>query len=55
MGGESTAAHLVRAFDPLGVLIGLNGVILLAYLVAIPANEIIIPTVLIAHRPHTGA
>jgi DtxR family transcriptional regulator, Mn-dependent transcriptional regulator len=32
--------------DPLGVLIGLNGVILLAYVVAIPANEIVIPTVL---------
>jgi ferrous iron transport protein B len=27
-------------------LIGLNGVILLAYLVAIPANEIVIPTIL---------
>jgi len=28
------------------VLLGLNGVILLAYVVAIPANEIVIPTVL---------
>ena len=28
------------------MLIGLNGVILLAYVVAIPANEIVIPTVL---------
>jgi ferrous iron transport protein B len=53
-GGESTAAHLVRAFDPLGVLIGLNGVILLAYLVAIPANEIIIPTVLMLTALTTG-
>lgn len=32
--------------QPLGLLIGLNGVILLAYVVAIPANEIVIPTVL---------
>ena len=32
--------------DPVGILIGLNGVILLAYIVAIPANEIIIPTIL---------
>jgi ferrous iron transport protein B len=32
--------------DPFGMLIGLNGVILLAYVVAIPANEIVIPTVL---------
>jgi len=46
VGGASLAEHLVRWLDPLGVLIGLNGVILLAYVVAIPANEIIIPTVL---------
>ncbi|KGI81413.1 iron transporter FeoB [Actinopolyspora erythraea] len=42
----SIAAHLVNALEPLGWLLGLNGVILLAYLVAIPANEIIIPTIL---------
>ena len=34
------------SLQPLGFLIGLNGVILLAYIVAIPANEIVIPTVL---------
>jgi ferrous iron transport protein B len=36
----------VSGLDPVGVAIGLNGVILLAYIVAIPANEIIIPTIL---------
>ncbi len=46
VGGDSIAAHLVHAFDPFGVVLGLNGVILLAYLVAIPANEIVIPTIL---------
>lgn len=46
VGGASLATHLVRALDPVGVVLGLNGVILLAYLVAVPANEIIIPTVL---------
>jgi ferrous iron transport protein B len=46
VGGVSIAEHLVHAFDPVGLLIGLNGVILLAYVVAIPANEIVIPTVL---------
>jgi ferrous iron transport protein B len=45
-GGLSVAEHLIGWFDPIGVLIGLNGVILLAYVVAIPANEIVIPTVL---------
>jgi len=46
LGGSSVAEHLVGWLDPVGVLIGLNGVILLAYVVAIPANEIVIPTVL---------
>jgi ferrous iron transport protein B len=45
-GGDSLAGHLVGGLDPVAVLIGLNGVILLAYVVAIPANEIVIPTVL---------
>ncbi len=46
IGGVSLAEHLINLLNPLGVLIGLNGVILLAYIVAIPANEIVIPTVL---------
>ena len=37
-----------------GVLIGLNGVILLAYVVAIPANEIVIPTILMLTVLTTG-
>ena len=36
----------MRSLDPVGLLIGLNGVIVLAYVVAIPANEIVIPTIL---------
>jgi len=44
--GASLAEHAVRLLNPLGLLVGLNGVILLAYVVAIPANEIVIPTVL---------
>ena len=42
----SLAGHSVAWLDPIGLLIGLNGVILVAYVVAIPANEIVIPTVL---------
>ena len=45
-GDASLAEYLVSRLNPLGLLIGLNGVILLAYVVAIPANEIVIPTVL---------
>lgn len=44
--GHSIAYWLVQALNPFGVLVGLNGIILLAYVVAIPANEIVIPTIL---------
>ncbi|MBN1964511.1 MAG: ferrous iron transporter B [Anaerolineae bacterium] len=45
LGGVPIGEHLVNLLNPLGVLMGLNGVILVAYIVAIPANEIVIPTV----------
>jgi ferrous iron transport protein B len=53
--GTSLAQHLIGWLDPIGVLIGLNGVILLAYVVAIPANEIVIPTVLMLTTLALGA
>ena len=46
IGDKSIAANLIQFFDGFGFLIGLNGVILLAYILAIPANEIVIPTIL---------
>jgi ferrous iron transport protein B len=46
IGDASIAEHTVGFLDPFGIMVGLNGVILLAYIVAIPANEIVIPTVL---------
>jgi ferrous iron transport protein B len=42
----SIAEHMVNFLDGFGWLLGLNGVILVAYIVAIPANEIVIPTIL---------
>ncbi len=46
VGDMSIAGHMVNWLNPFGLLLGLNGVILVAYIVAIPANEIIIPTIL---------
>lgn len=46
IGGTNIASHMISAMDPFGVFLGLNGIILLAYIVAIPANEIVIPTIL---------
>lgn len=46
IGDVSIAGHLISWLDNFGWFFGLNGVILLAYIIAIPANEIIIPTIL---------
>jgi ferrous iron transport protein B len=55
IGGEPIAAHMVHFLDPFGWFLGLNGIILVAYIVAIPANEIVIPTVLMLIVLLTGA
>lgn len=49
IGDATIMAHIVGFLDPLGQAIGLDGVILLAYIVAIPANEIVVPTMLMAY------
>lgn len=59
-GDASLAAQIITWFQPFGGLIGLSGVILLAYVVAIPANEIVVPTilmltVLMSGSPDAGA
>ncbi len=46
VGDLSLAGHFIRWADPVALVFGLNGVIFLAYIIAIPANEIVIPTVL---------
>jgi len=55
IGDLSIAQQVVQWLDPIGILVGLNGVILLAYIVAIPANEIIVPTILMLTVLMTGA
>jgi ferrous iron transport protein B len=46
IGELSLAEHFIQWSNPFALVFGLNGVILLAYIIAIPANEIVIPTVL---------
>ena len=52
LGGASLTGWMSGFLNPLGHAIGLDGVILLAYIIAIPANEIVVPTMLMAY---TGA
>jgi ferrous iron transport protein B len=55
VGDASFAAWFVHLADPLAWTMGLTGVILLAYIVAIPANEIVVPTILMLTVLVTGA
>jgi ferrous iron transport protein B len=55
IGPQSLAAWFVQYADPLAWLMGLTGVVLLAYIVAIPANEIVVPTILMLTVLVTGA
>ncbi|MCF8240454.1 MAG: ferrous iron transporter B [Melioribacteraceae bacterium] len=50
----SLAKYFIDFSNPFGLLLGLNGVILLAYIIAIPANEIVIPTILMLTVMVTG-
>jgi ferrous iron transport protein B len=54
VGGVSLAQHIINGLDPFGVILGLSGLILLAYIIAIPANEIVIPTILMLTVLVTG-
>lgn len=48
--GDSNLARAVADWlNPFGLLLGLDGVILLAYIIAIPANEIVVPTMMMVY------
>jgi ferrous iron transport protein B len=47
--GQSLTAWVSGWLNPVGLAIGLDGVILLAYIIALPANEIVVPTILMAY------
>ena len=49
VGGTSLAQHIADFLNPFGLLLGLDGVILLAYIIAIPANEIVVPTMMMMY------
>jgi ferrous iron transport protein B len=51
-GDTNLAAAIANWLNPFGLLLGLDGVILLSYIIAIPANEIVVPTMMMLY---TGA
>lgn len=49
VGGMSLLLHISEFLDPFARLIGLDGVILIAFILGFPANEIVIPIVIMAY------
>ena len=49
VGGESLLMHIAGFLDPLGTLMGLDGIILMAFILGFPANEIVLPIILMAY------
>jgi ferrous iron transport protein B len=52
VGDTSLALTISDWLNPFGLLLGLDGIILLSYIIAIPANEIVVPTMMMLY---TGA
>ena len=53
-GQTSLLQHLTSLLDPLGRLLGLDGVILMAFLLGFPANEIVVPIMIMAYLASGG-
>lgn len=49
IGNSSILAHVAGFLNPIATLIGLDGFILTAFIIGFPANEIVIPVLLMAY------
>lgn len=49
VGGVSILTHCTEFLDPFARLLGLDGVILMAFILGFPANEIVIPIIIMAY------
>lgn len=49
IGGSTILTHLSSFLDPFARMIGMDGIILLAFILGIPANEIVVPIIIMAY------
>lgn len=54
IGDSSLLLHMAGFLDPLGRLMGMDGVILLAFILGLPANEIVLPIAIMAYMATGG-
>lgn len=53
-GGASLLTHICSFIDPAARLVGLDGVIIMSFILAFPANELVLPIMLIAYTSSGG-
>ncbi|NGM82774.1 ferrous iron transporter B [Paenibacillus sp. 7124] len=49
VGGDSVLNHMASFFDPFAHLIGLDGYIIMAFILGLPANEIVLPILMMGY------
>ncbi|MDT3428645.1 ferrous iron transport protein B [Paenibacillus forsythiae] len=49
VGGDSVLNHMAAFFDPFAQLIGLDGYIIMAFILGLPANEIVLPILMMGY------
>jgi len=49
VGGQSIVAHAANWLDPFGRLLGMDGYIMLAFILGLPANEIVLPILIMSY------
>lgn len=49
VGGESVLNHMAAFFDPFAQLLGMDGFIIMAFILGLPANEIVLPILLMGY------
>ncbi|WP_342564559.1 nucleoside recognition domain-containing protein [Paenibacillus sp. FSL R7-0345] len=49
IGGDSVLNHMAAFFDPFAQLLGLDGFIIMAFILGLPANEIVLPILLMGY------
>ncbi|HEY2495026.1 MAG TPA: nucleoside recognition domain-containing protein [Paenibacillus sp.] len=49
VGGESILNHMASFFDPFAHLLGMDGYIMMAFILGLPANEIVLPILLMGY------
>ena len=54
VGGATVLSHITAFLDPIGRFLGMDGTILAAFILGLPANEIVIPIALMAYAAEGG-